>query len=144
MDNIEQIIAQFKKQLDSFEKRLIILEERISSKKKGPEKTEFPKNLSLREFIAEKDPKDDVQRTLIIGYYLENNKGMSSFNIEDIKKEFMTAKMKPPSNINDKINLNIRKGGLIMEAEEKKDNKKAWVLTDTGEKEVKKGFKSER
>lgn len=134
MDNIKQTLMQFEKQLQVLEKKVKTLEGRIFQERTISE-SKLPKTLSLREFITEKNPKDDVQKTLAIGYYLETKKGMVSFNADDIKKGFMTAKIKPPININDKINLNIRKG-LLMETEEKKNNKKAWTLTNTGEKQI--------
>lgn len=137
----EEILAQLKEQLQNLEKRVVVLEDVVSSKQEIIKRQTQPKSLSLREFMAEKDPKDDVQRTLVIGYYLEQYKGMATFNIEDIEKEFRTAKLKPPANINDKINMNIRKKpGFIMEDSEKKDGKKAWTLTESGVKEVDKGF----
>lgn len=143
MENIKQIMMQFKERLEVLEKRMTNLEGQVSSRQESLGKLKQPsKNLSLREFIAEKNPVDDVQRTLVIGYYLEHNKGMDSFNAEDIKKEFMSAKLKPPVNINDKINLNIRKG-LMMELEKEKGSRKSWTLTDTGEKQIENGFKKE-
>lgn len=143
MENIEQTMKQFEERLQGLEKRMTSLEELMVSKQQGFEGAkQSSKNLSLREFIAEKNPADDVQRTLIIGYYLEHNKRKDAFNTEDIKKEFMSAKLKPPVNINDKINLNIRKG-LMMEIEKEKGSRKSWTLTDTGEKQIEKGFRKE-
>ncbi len=98
------------------------------------------KKTSLKEFLLEINPADDVQRTLAISYYLENQEGMASFNKTDIDKGFRTAKERVPSNINDKVGMCI-KNGYMMEAEDKKDSLKAWVLTSTGEKVVTGGFK---
>lgn len=98
------------------------------------------KKLSVKEFLLSKKPADDVQRTLAIGYYLEHFELMDRFNTRDLAEGFRAAKESPPTNINDKVNLNIRKGGLMMEAKEKKDKLMAWVLTNSGEKFVEEGL----
>lgn len=90
------------------------------------------KKLTIKEFLLGKNLKGDVQKTLIVAYYLEKYENMSSVNVDDLAKSFRLAKEPLPSNLNDKINMNIRKGHMT-EAEEKKDGKKAWYLTSTGE-----------
>ena len=135
----EENLDQIGERLQNLEKRVAVLEGVASSRSEIAKGQIQPKSLSLREFMAEKNPSNDVQRTLAIGYYLEHHKNIITFNINDIEGEFRAAKMPPPANINDKINMNIRKTH-IMEAADKKDEKKAWTLTDSGEKEVEKGF----
>ena len=98
------------------------------------------KKLSVKEFILLKRPSGDVQKALSIAYYLEKNESMSSFNVEDLAHYFQLAKEPTPQNLNDKINMNIKKGH-VMEAREKKENKKAWVITNTGEQIVESNFK---
>ncbi len=98
------------------------------------------KKLSIKEFVLEKKPKGDVQKTLLISDYLEKYENMSSVNVDDLAKYFRLAKEPVPGNLNDKINMNIRKGHMT-EAEDKKENKKAWVVTNTGEQFIKNGFK---
>jgi len=97
------------------------------------------KKLSIKEFLLAKKPRDDVQQTLVVGYYLEHLEGMDKFNTKDLAEGFRSAKEPPPTNINDKVNLNIRKGHM-MKAKEKKDKFKAWVLTNSGEKFVEEGL----
>ncbi len=97
--------------------------------------TKNSKPLSVREFLSSKELDSDTQKTLAIAYFYEVRQGNGSFNTDDIKNGFRTAKLKLPSNINDRINQNI-KSNYMMDADEKKDGKKAWVLTDTGEKEI--------
>ena len=117
--------------------KLVELENRISALEgRALKKTEAEgKKLSVREFLLAKKPTDNVQRTLIIGYYLEHFDSLDSFNGRDLTDGFRSAKEPVPANINDKVNMNIHKGH-IMEAKEKKDNSKAWVLTNSGEKFV--------
>lgn len=92
------------------------------------------KKKSAKEFLLEKNPKDDLKRTLYIGYYLEKYDGMESFSVDDLREVFRASRVPSPKNLNDKVNQNISKG-FLMEVE-KKDKKKAWILTSTGEKHV--------
>lgn len=90
------------------------------------------KQISPKEFLLEKKPSGEVQKTLILCYYIEHTMGLVPFNIDDLTKVFKLAKEVVPSNLNDKINKNIDKGYLV-ENDEKKDSKKAWHLTASGE-----------
>jgi len=117
-------------------------ERRISALERIPEKIEGKsKKLSIKEFILAKNPVDDVQKTLVIGYYLEHFGGVSTFNVKDLTEGFMSAREPVPGNINDKVNLNITKG-YIMSAKEKKDKLKAWLLTNSGERFVEEDLKA--
>jgi len=127
-------IANIKKKLEEFEVRISKLESLFKEK---PESVR--KKLSIREFILSKSPKDDIQKTLAIGYYLERYEGFSSFNANDLENGFRRAKEKIPRNINLNVIYNIQKGYMV-EAEEKKDNRKAWYLTNSGETLVDKNF----
>jgi hypothetical protein len=125
-------LNEIKDLLEEHEKRIQRLE---SLFKESPSRTK--KQDSIKEFIISKKPKNDVQKTLIIGYYLENYLDMGFFNKNDLLKAFSEAKEKAPpkDKIYDKIDANVGKG-FMMVSPEKKDNKKAWVLTNTGEKFV--------
>lgn len=130
----EEIVEVIRKQLEDHEKRISELEALLQSK---PEPV--MKKLSIREFLISKKPGNDVQKTLTIGYYLEKHEDLSSFNVRDLEDGFRSAREPVPENISDKVNKNIRKGHL-MEAEQKKDNKMAWVLTNSGVEYVESGF----
>lgn len=120
----------------TIEERLSELEQRVNKLEGAPILTsDKQKKISAREFLIEKDLESEPQKTLALGYYLERVEEMSSFNVNDLMQIFNSAKEKRPKNINDAVNKNIAKG-LIMEAMEKKDSKKAWVLTSTGEKHI--------
>lgn len=129
-------IADIKNKLEEHERRISALEgmpqKAISEGKK----------LSIKEFILEKKPSGDVQKTLVIGYFLEHFEGMDKFNVKDLTEGFRLAREPLPANINDKVNLNRSKGHM-MAAKEKKDNLKAWCLTNTGEKLVEKEMQIE-
>jgi len=133
MASLEEI-TKLKKKLEEHEQRISALEERLRI---IPKKS-F-KKISIKEFIISKKPKDNVQLTLVICYYLENYERQSTFNVKDIEDGFRRAKQQVPKNINYKIIRNIEKGH-IMESNEKKNNLKAWVLTVSGEKFVENNF----
>jgi hypothetical protein len=97
------------------------------------------KQQSLREFLNEKKPRTANDRGLSIAYYLEVLKGYDNFNADDIKAGFREARIPAPKNPNDVINKNIAKA-YMMDAEQSKDGKKAWVLTGTGLEVAEKGF----
>ena len=116
-------------------------ESRISALEGAPaKKTQVEgKKLSIKEFLLTKKPSNDVQKTLVIGYYLEHFEGMNEFNVKDLAEGFRSAKEPAPANINDKVNSNIHNGHM-MEEKEKKDKLRAWVLTNSGEKFVEEGL----
>lgn len=124
-DTLKEILTK----LEEHERRITSLEG-IPGEKKGE-----GKKLSIKEFILEKKPSDDVQRTLVIGYWLEHFEDMDKFNAKDLAEGYRSAKEPLPANINDKVNSNIR-GGRMMQAKEKKDKFKGWLLTNSGEKFV--------
>lgn len=93
------------------------------------------KRLSIREFLISKGPKTDLDRALLIGYYLENFGNKAPFNLNDLREAFAGAKEPLPSNLSDTVNKNIQKG-LVMEVPGRKDGFKSWVLTNSGEAKV--------
>lgn len=91
------------------------------------------KQISPKEFLLEKNPSSEVQKTLMLCFYLEHTMGLTPFNIDDLTKVFKLAKEVVPSNLNDKINKNINKGYLVEDNEKKDSKKKTWHLTASGE-----------
>ena len=98
------------------------------------------KKLSPKEFLLNKKPSNDTQKTLAVAYYLEKNEGMNSFNVDDLARYYQLAKEPRPKNLNHKMILNIQ-NGHIMETREKKEKKKAWTLTSAGEQFIENNFK---
>jgi len=122
----------------SLQKKIADLEQRVSvlegkfSVPAGSISRGVAKKISPKEFLLEKKPRGAVQVTLVLGYYIENYIGNSPFNLDDLNKVYKVAKEVLPANLNDKINKNIDKG-YVVESEEKKEAKKAWHLTGSGE-----------
>jgi hypothetical protein len=133
MDSQELIL----KRIEDLESRVAALEGNREQEVEVGDNSQ--KKQSIKEFVISKKPSNDVQNTLVFGYFLEKSENMTSFNTEDIDRCFRLAKIPVPSNLNDKINMNIRKGHL-MEADEKKNNMKAWMLTLTGEQFIEGGL----
>jgi len=131
-------VLQIKKQLEDHEKRLSELETLLQAK---PEVGR--KEVAIKELILAKKPKNDVQKALAIGYYLEKYQGLSCFNVRDLEDGFRGAKEKVPQNVSDKVQINVRKGHM-METKGKKNDLKAYVLTNSGEKFVENDFKKEK
>ncbi|MEK7554551.1 MAG: hypothetical protein AAB518_01010 [Patescibacteria group bacterium] len=132
-------IQQLNEKVSSLEKRLSVLEAKLGNSSSESSVTNN-KKLSIKEFIISKGPSGNVEKTLAIACYFEKYEGFGSINIEDLARGFQLAKEAIPTNINDKVNMNIKKGHMA-EVKEKKDNKKAWIVTNSGEKFLDNGFK---
>lgn len=118
--------------ISDLEKRIEKIEKLLAGPKVALAKA---KKLSAREFLMKTPAKSEVQKVLALGYFLEHIEGMTSFNVSDLEAVFRAAKEKLPKNMNDAVNKNVARG-LLMEAESKKDAKKAWYLTSTGERHL--------
>lgn len=122
--------------MDTISKRMDDLEERIENLEKqfaAPVVATRIKKISPKEFLMTKNAKSDPQKVVALAYFLEQVEGMATFSVADLENVFRASKEKVPSNINDSVNKNIAKG-FLMDAAEKKDLKKAWCLTSTGER----------
>ncbi|MDP3012902.1 MAG: nucleotidyl transferase AbiEii/AbiGii toxin family protein, partial [Candidatus Subteraquimicrobiales bacterium] len=97
--------------------------------------SEGGKKISLAEFLGTKNPKSHGDKILTFGYFLEKNRGYSAFNLNDIEACYKEARLPKTKNFSTYITQLIRDGYLV-DAEEKKDNKKAWELTAGGLKYV--------
>lgn len=130
-DALDEILTSIR----SLDARVLKLESGGGVSSPGTEQ----KKLSLKEFLIERSPSNGVQKTLSIGYFLENYDGTSPFNAADLERGFRAAREPVPPNINDKANLCVR-NGHFMEHSEKKNSTKAWLVTRTGEEVVLAGF----
>jgi hypothetical protein len=126
---------------EDFDERLSRLEERVlklentSGGLGRPIGTAQAKRTSTKEFLMTKSVGSEVQKVLALAYFLERHEGLAVFNVSDLENVFRSAREKLPKNMNDAVNKNIARG-FMMEAAEKKDSKKAWNLTSSGERFV--------
>lgn len=130
----DEAVEKLRSTIAKHEERISRLEALIKSEPEASRTTP-----SIKDFFREKNPQDDLQKTLAVGYYLEKYEGLSSFNVTDIDKSLRDAKEPIPENLNDKMNKNINKK-YMMGAKEKKEGKKACGLTAKGETYVESGF----
>lgn len=131
---------EVKQRFEALEKRIAAVEE---ARKAAPQAVQHAtaKEKSLGEFLAERKPTSDRQKSRTMAYYLEQYKGYKSFTSDDILKCYQNAKERPPVNVTDTLTKNVKQR-YMMDAPEPKDGKKAWTLTTTGVKDVETGFKS--
>jgi hypothetical protein len=125
---------------DGVDLRLRKLEERVERLEslfgtRTADEVAKQRRLSAKEFLLSKNLKSETQKVLAVAYFLEREEGLTSFNVADLESAFRAAREKLPKNMNDAVNKNIARG-FVMGASEKKDSKKAWQLTSTGERFV--------
>jgi hypothetical protein len=137
--------ADIDKKLDALLDAIKRLDARITKIERGVPDAKAPagvptKKISIKEFLLERPPSTDIQRTLAIGYFLENYAGIASFTASDLEKGYNDAKEPRPSNISVNIKHCIKQGHM-MEADQKKNNKTAYVVTRSGEQFVAAGYK---
>jgi len=92
------------------------------------------KEMSVAQFFKRISSKTDIDRVLAAGYFLEKFKNQDSFTASEISETVREAKISPPSNTNDSINKNIKKGNMMPSGD--KEGKRAFVLTSDGEETV--------
>jgi hypothetical protein len=130
--------------MEKMEERLSSLETRVAALEKLFQRPDAAalareKDLSAKEFLIAKKTKSETQKVVALVYFLEHHQGVVPANVSDLESMFGQARETPPKNMNDAVNKNVARG-FLMEAKEKKDSKKAWMLTATGEKFVEEGM----
>ncbi len=133
----------FVEQLQKIENELTDLKKRVTNIEDALHSSPAPqkiKGLSINEFLLEKNPKTDRDKTLTIGYYLEIFEQLTEFTIHDLEGGFSRTKELRPKNINLAVIGNIQ-NGYMMENKGMKNKKKSWSLTNKGTEVVKNGFK---
>lgn len=130
---------KIQEKVNALEERIKKLEAVLSSNAGEAIAISKKKKSSAKEFLMTKKLKTETKKVLALGYFLEYMEGMTSFNINDLEIAFRSAKEKLPKNMNDAVNKNIARG-FLMEVADKKEAKKAWCLTATGEKYIEEGL----
>lgn len=145
MSSIEQKLDEILSQLKSLDERMGRIEDGSTPMVKTeitPPEPKGSKKMSIKEFILQFNAKKGVDKTLAVAYFLEIHEGMSSFNKADLEQGYRQAKESVPLNINDDVYKCVKRG-LMMENKEKKENTKAWVITNSGEAYLKELFSKE-
>lgn len=91
---------------------------------------------TLGEFLEAKgNPKKHRDITAVFAYWLFKVEKMESFHAQDIEVCYDLTRKTKPKQIHVAMNGNIERN-VFTEAKEKKDGRKAWVLTRTGEEYI--------
>jgi len=131
------------------ERRLAELEQRVaqlerpSSPKPPATSTDSQTKLSPREFLLDRGPKSDNDRTLTAVYHIEMISGQEAANFDDIEAWYHAAKEAPPANRRDPPYQLVKKGYLreVGKREVGMNARNRWALTNLGIKRVESGFK---
>jgi hypothetical protein len=134
--------AEIERRLEELERRVAQLEHPTSPKltASSPEARVKP---SPREFLLERGPKSDNDRTLTAVYHIEMVGGQEAANFDDIEAWYHAAKEAPPSNRRDPPYQLVKKGYLreVGKRERGMKARNRWALTNLGIKRVEGGFK---
>ena len=82
------------------------------------------------EFFKGFNPEKEIDKTLVIMYFLESRRGIKNITTKDISEGFREVREKTPKNVADKIQL-LHKKGLITPVG-MVDNLKGWMITRSG------------
>ena len=100
---------------------------------------------SPREFLLNKAPKSDSDKTLAAGYYIEIISGKDSFNFDDIEVFYGQAKEAAPANRRDPPYQNVTSGYFRKVGKRQVGGKarNTWAMTNLGIGRVERGFKKD-
>lgn len=134
---------------ESMEERVEKLERRVLALEEAGRFSphNVPKHVvqSPREFLLDKNPKTDNDKTLAAGYYIEILSGKEFFGLTDLESFFDQAKEANPRNPSLPPFLNVKKG-FFREVGKKDDGGKGrtrWALTNRGIARVEGWFEKE-
>lgn len=132
---------------ESLEERVDALERRVAaleSKKIVPSKEQTGDRMSPREFLLDRAPRSDNDKTLVAGYHIEIIGGTEAFDFDDIERFYAAAKEAAPANRRDPPYQNVKKG-YFREVGKREVGMKArnrWALTNSGIKRVENGLQT--
>jgi len=94
--------------------------------------------MQISEFLAQKSIKTHIDRIVAILYY-QYHTGNELTTIAELGEAYSSARMRTPRNFSDFLAQCIRRG-YVVEARDKKGDKKAWQITSSGENFVEYGL----
>ena len=92
------------------------------------------RKMSAAQLFKKSGLKTATDRVLLAAYYREKMQNTEDSTAAEIRQVIRDAKRPPPTNTNDAINQNIKKGYLMTAGD--RDNKMAFVVTSDGEEAV--------
>lgn len=88
-------------------------------------------SMDLAEFLATHKVVTHPDRVVAIAYHAYHTRNGASISTQDLTDGYSRARIKQPQNFPDVIATCVRKGRLV--EGERRDGKKSWVITRTGE-----------
>lgn len=98
----------------------------------GPAEPAIKPSMALNEFMASKRPTSHGDRVLLVAYYYLHSKN-EPVTRSEISEAYTIARTPRPQNLSDIIGKCVSKGYLT-EYPAGKDGKRAWQITQTGER----------
>jgi len=87
---------------------------------------------TVSEFLALTEPASHPETAVCVAYYMWRSGDPGGMTLEELLTAYAQRRAKKPRNASDVLARAARKGHLI-EASERKNGKKAWVITQAGE-----------
>ncbi len=133
-----------RKMFEDHEQRIAALE---GKKPEIKQESAAARGQSINEYLLETKAEGYIEKTVACGYYLEKERSMEYFTVEDIEQIMRAAREPISKNISKDIQRGMKKG-WVMEHTEKKSGKYTYRVTAKGietinNKFAKKGGKDE-
>jgi len=93
------------------------------------------KRFSASELFASKRWNTETEKIILAAHFLERYAGKTAFTIADVRGLLLSAKVSSPKNVSLALLQSVQKGWL-MEAPSEDNKRKAWSLTQTGERQI--------
>lgn len=119
--------------------RMLLQESLIMAREETKPEIKQSLPAQISEFLAGKNITTHTDRIVAILYY-NYRKGNESTTIAELEEAYSNARVRPPRNFSDLLASCIRRGYAV-ESKDKKEGKKAWQITPTGEKFVEEELK---
>jgi len=94
---------------------------------------------NLNEFLPRVDPRSHPQRVVAIAYHALHTGNENGLTTAEFIDAYKRARETRPKNMSDVIATCFRRGFLI-DASQRKEGAKSWVITKTGEAYLEAGF----
>ncbi len=105
--------------------------EKLEKESRSPNSSTASKAESIREFFLKKQPKNDIEKTICVVYFLEMVKGETDgLTTSEVRNGIQQAREKVPTNVSQDLIFCTEKGWIDLLRKEK--GKAYWTITNTG------------